>query len=436
MSTNSGEAPLTVDFTNTTTGTATEYTWNFGDNSNIVTNVNPSHTFTEVGTYNVILEALGPGGQTSTFSHVTVNNAQVPAPVANFETSTQSGPVPLTLQLTNTSSGTVDTYLWDFDGDNITDSIEANPTIQINNPGDVNIRLIAIGPGGQDETTQTITAVNPPDAPVAGFTVSTQTGNAPLTVNFTNTTTGDATGYAWDFNGDDVTDSTDTNPSFSFNDVGTYNVKLTATGVGGSTTAIETITVTAPLAPPVANFDASTLIGESPLSVTFANTSVGSELQFAWDFNTDGVIDSTENSPTYEFTIAGSYTVTLTVSNAVGTDTATATINVSDAVAQQPPTAAFSANPPSGPAPLPITFTNLSIGDITSYEWDFQNDGIIDSTEESPTVNFDVAGDYTVKLRAVGPSGSSEITSIVSVANALVAPVAGFKALPTDLSVS
>ena len=433
---NSGEAPLTVNFTNTSSGSVTQYNWNFGDNSEISNETNPSHTYTEVGTYNVILEAIGPGGQTNSIRQITVNNPQIPAPVADFVTSTQTGQVPLTVQFTNTSTGNIDDYLWDFDGDNITDSIDKDPTTIINEPGDYTIRLIALGPGGQSEVTKTITAINPPDAPVANFSSDPTSGDAPLSVSFTNTTSGDVTGYVWDFNFDGQPDSTDTNPSTTFNEPGTYEVQLVASGPGGSTTASQVITVTTPLEPPIADFDANPSIGEAPLLVDFTNTSTGSELTFSWDYETDSVVDSNENSPSHEYTVAGQYTVTLTVSNDAGTDTATQTINVSETVVQQPPTAAFSANPTSGKAPLNVTFTNLSIGDITSYEWDFQNDGGIDSTETSPTFTFDTSGDYTVKLTAIGPGGSNDITSIITVSEPVPEPVAGFTALPTDLSVA
>ena len=436
VSPNSGESPFTAKFTNTTTGNATSYIWKFGDNSEISTKKNPSHTYNVVGTYNVILEAIGPGGQTSSIRQVTVTNPQVPAPVADFDMSTQTGQVPLTLQLTNKSTGNIDSYLWDFDGDNITDSVDKDPTTKITTPGDYTIRLIVIGPGGQSETTKTVSASNPPNAPVASFSASPESGDAPLTVSFTNSTTGDVTGYVWDFNSDGQPDNTETNPSTTFAESGTYVVQLTAAGPGGSTTATKTITVLAPLEAPIANFDANPTIGEAPLAVDFTNTSIGSELTISWDFQNDGVIDSNENSPSTEYTVAGSYTVILTVSNSAGTDTASQTINVSEVVVQLPPTAAFSASPMTGEAPLTVAFNNQSFGDVTSYEWDFQNDDIIDSTETSPNFSFNTAGNYTVKLKAIGPGGSNEITSTITVTEPQAEPVAGFSALPTNLTVA
>ena len=60
--------------------------------------------------------------------------------------------------------------------------------------------------------------------------------------------------------------------------------------------------------------------------------------------------------------------------------------------------AEFSANPVSGISPLTVEFTSNSTGDITSWEWDFENDGTIDSTEETPVHTYTEAGIYSVSL--------------------------------------
>ncbi|HYC77388.1 MAG TPA: right-handed parallel beta-helix repeat-containing protein [Planctomycetota bacterium] len=61
----------------------------------------------------------------------------------------------------------------------------------------------------------------------------------------------------------------------------------------------------------------------------------------------------------------------------------------------------FSANVTAGPAPLSVTFTDLtfsSAGPVTSYAWDFQNDGIVDSTAANPTFVYQCPGVYSVSL--------------------------------------
>ncbi|RKY16961.1 MAG: hypothetical protein DRP63_04520, partial [Planctomycetota bacterium] len=63
-----------------------------------------------------------------------------------------------------------------------------------------------------------------------------------------------------------------------------------------------------------------------------------------------------------------------------------------------PPKADFQANPAYGTAPLTVNFTDKSTGNPTSWEWDFDNDGSVDSTQQNPTYTYSNPGWYTVKL--------------------------------------
>jgi len=72
------------------------------------------------------------------------------------------------------------------------------------------------------------------------------------------------------------------------------------------------------------------------------------------------------------------------------------------------PVADFTGTPTSGSAPLAVTFTDLSTGQITSREWDFDNNGTVDSTERNPTHTYTVAGAYSVKSTVTGPCGSHQ----------------------------
>jgi PKD repeat protein len=68
----------------------------------------------------------------------------------------------------------------------------------------------------------------------ADFTADVTSGPVPLSVNFTDQSTGDITSWSWDF-GDGAT-STEQNPSHTYTDLETYTVRLTVTGPGGSDT--------------------------------------------------------------------------------------------------------------------------------------------------------------------------------------------------------
>ncbi|MGD9956351.1 MAG: PKD domain-containing protein, partial [Candidatus Nanopelagicales bacterium] len=110
-------------------------------------------------------------------------------------------------------------------------------------------------------------------------------------------------------------------------------------------------------AAPTASFSASTTSGTAPLSVSFTDTSTGSPTSWSWSFG-DGGTSSVRN-PSYTFASPGSYTVTLTASNAGGSTSATTTVVVSAPVVQAP-TASFSASTTSGTAPLSVSFSDYS----------------------------------------------------------------------------
>ena len=87
----------------------------------------------------------------------------------------------------------------------------------------------------------TLAGTTLPPAPVASFTASTTSGTAPVAVAFTDTSSGAPTSWAWDFG--DGTSSTSQSPSHTFTSAGTFTVRLTVSGPGGSTSATASIVV-------------------------------------------------------------------------------------------------------------------------------------------------------------------------------------------------
>ena len=150
----------------------------------------------------------------------------------------------------------------------------------------------------------------------AGFTASPTEGVLPLTVTFTNTSTGDYISSLWDF-GDDIT-STLTSPTHVYMAAGVYTVTLTVSDGLDSSTITRTNYITV-YTPAQADFTASPTSGVAPLTVVFTNTSSGNYTTSLWDFGDD--ITSTLQSPTHIYTAGGVYTVTLTVSGPGGSDT-------------------------------------------------------------------------------------------------------------------
>jgi len=147
------------------------------------------------------------------------------------------------------------------------------------------------------------------------FSATPTSGTAPLSVNFTDISTGSPTSWAWDF-GDGNT-STDQNPTHVYSQAKTYTVSLTATnGMGTDTeTKVDYINVNMGT-----DFSASPSSNTYPYSIiTFQDSTTGTPTAWAWDFG-DGTTSTLQN-PTKSYGSTGYYTVTLVASNAYKSDT-------------------------------------------------------------------------------------------------------------------
>jgi|GEM_PF-3251159 len=438
--TNSGEAPLAVNFSGSNSsdsdGTIVSYAWDFGDGS-MDSGVNASHSFTEAGSYTVSLTVTDNDGLTNTATTTIVVNEEVIAlaPTAEITANTNSGEAPLAVNFSGSNSsdsdGTIVSYAWDF-GDGSTDS-GVNASYSFTEAGSYTVSLTVTDNDGLTNTATTTIVVNEEVialAPTAEITANTNSGEAPLAVNFSGSNSSDSDGtivsYAWDF-GDGSTDS-GVNASHTFSEAGSYTVSLTVTDNDGLTnTATTTIVVNEEVIAlaPTAEITANTNSGEAPLAVNFSGSnssdSDGTIVSYAWDFG-DGSTDSGVNA-SYSFTEAGSYTVSLTVTDNDGlTNTATTTIVVNEEVIALAPTAEITANTNSGEAPLAINFSGSnssdSDGTIVSYAWDFGN-GVSGNGMNSNYL-FTTPGEYIVSLTVTDNDGlTNTATTTITVSEAV-----------------
>jgi PKD repeat protein len=233
--------------------------------------------------------------------------------------------------------------------------------------------------------------------PAADFTASPVEGPAPLAVSFSDLSTGEIWSWFWSFG--DGGESNERHPVHVYTVPGTYKVMLTVSGPGGSSTRSRPrlVTVTEPVLQ--AEFVGTPTSGLRPLTVAFTNQSTGSITGHAWSFGDGG--SSTLASPTYTYSAAGTYTVTLAETGPGGTSTRTRTAYI--VVSEPPPVADFVGTPVLGAAPLRVSFQDRSTGVITQWEWDF-GDGSY-SSERNPTHVYRTPGSYTVRLRVTGPGG-------------------------------
>ncbi|OGO00702.1 MAG: hypothetical protein A2Y59_05030 [Chloroflexi bacterium RBG_13_52_14] len=152
---------------------------------------------------------------------------------------------------------------------------------------------------------------------VADFSASPTLGKSPLTVQFSDQSTGEISSWKWDFDSDGTVDSTNQNPTHAYSTAGTYTVSLTVTGADGADdTEVKVGYIR--VGELLAGFTASPTSGIIPLTVQFTDQSVGEITSRSWNFGDGGT--STAQNPSHTYSTNGTYSVTLTVTGPAGSD--------------------------------------------------------------------------------------------------------------------
>ena len=395
----SGTYPLTVSFTDQTTNVPTSWSWNFGEGSPSSLQ-NPTHTYNNAGDYTVTLTTSNQGGQ-NTLNKRAYIHVIIPAPVVAFSVGTLSGIAPLAVNFNDQSTNNPTSWSWNF-GDGSTSTVKSAQHTY-SSPGTYTVSLTATNATGSNTLTKTNYITVTIAAPVAAFTGTPLSGNAPLAVTFTDQSTNSPTSWSWNFG--DGTTSTVQNPTHTYASSGNFTVSLTATNATGFNTSTKSNFITVTIPAPVAAFTGTPLSGATPLAVTFTDQSTNSPTSWTWNFG-DGSNNSAQN-PTHTYASSGTYTVSLTVKNATGSNTVTKTNYITVGILA--PVAAFTGTPLSGNAPLAVTFTDQSTNSPTLWFWNF-GDGTT-STLQNPQHTYANPGTYTVSLTATNATGKNTLTS-------------------------
>jgi len=318
----SGDAPLTVNFTDLSSNSPTSWSWDFGDGSGTSTAQNPSYTYNSAGTYTVSLTATNAYGSDT---ETKTNYITVTTPTGNYATLPYS---------TGFESGSFDQY-WTSQSSNSEGRIlittgngphsgsyhltmddnynggqyaQNEAWLHLDLSGESNVDLTFWWREYSDEN-HTQDGVFFSDDGGSSFTkVYSLTGGGAyqeivLDVDNLASTYGLTLSSTFIVKFQQYDNYGITTDGFGFDDI-------SVTGVTGD--------------PPVADFSGSPTSGDSPLTVNFTDLSTNTPTGWSWDFG-DGSGTSTAQNPSYTYNSAGTYTVSLTASNAYGSDTETKT---------------------------------------------------------------------------------------------------------------
>ncbi|NIO80978.1 MAG: PKD domain-containing protein [Candidatus Aminicenantes bacterium] len=465
-----GAVPLTVNFTDLSVG-ATSWSWDFGD-TGTSTDKDPTYTYTSSGTYTVSLTVTGaPGSDTETkVDYITVTPPQ--PPVAEFIASSTSIYEGDSVTFTDQSANHPTSWSWTFEGGTPATSTEQNPTVTYNTVGTFDVTLIATNALGSDTETKTnyievneviptvgntvvfgTTSVTPnrrampftmpEDGTIFSVTMYHEAGSgsmmlgvydgATLPENRLGVTPSTAVNGTADWQTINLTTPVfvqggttiwlawvyESIPGVRY-EVGTpgraQSPDLWAAGMPdpfGTSTQADYVysiyaTYTTTGQAPVADFTASATVITEGDSVTFTDLSANNPDAWDWVFDGGTPGTSTQQNPTITYNTAGTYTVTLTATNAYGSDTETKTDYITVQPAGQPPTADFTYTT----SDLTVNFTDTSTdpdGTIVSWDWDF-GDGN-NSTEQNPSNTYAAGGTYTVTLTVTDNDALTDSTS-------------------------
>lgn len=347
--------------------------------------------FTAAGNYTCTITDPANGCTTNTQINIS-NNTNMPvitiAPGASLTCSNH------TIALTSTVNITTATYTWS--GNGITSAINSSG-ISVNAAGVYSLSVTDTD-NGCTSTATTSVGTNTTAPGLSASSSGTVLNCATTSLNLNATSANGTPVWTLPSGGSAANPLTAVTP-------GDYIATVTDANNGCITS--QTITVNGNTIAPDANAGAAALMPCNTNAVTLAGSSSATNVvTYNWQGPHAGSITSGSNTATPLVNAPGVYS--LTVTNTANGCTATATVNVmSNNV-----TAAFSADPMNGEAPLTVNMTNQSTGAV-NYNWNFGNGQT--STLTDPAIVFTTAGTYSVILIASSATCADTAMKIITV---------------------
>lgn len=372
---------------------AVAWSWDFGDGSPLSNGNSQSHLYASAGSYLVKLRVTNQYGCTDTISHSVIVH---PNPVSSYSATAACNTYATAFTDNSTSALT---WEWNFGDATALDNTQS-PSHIFTNTGNYNVSLLVTNIFGCTNSSTQLITVRP--QPVADF--SSTKLCAQQAVQFSDISASPSVmNWIWDF-GDGTPVNNTQNPTHTYALSGNYNVTLI---IGNSSGCLDTIlkpvivnTVPTPL------FTANVSCQGTVTSFTDQSTDIVAINSWAYDF-ADGN-NSLSQNPNYVYAAAGTYNVSLTVTNVNGcSSTFVLPVNVNVY-----PNAAYVADTVC--IGSPTTFTDISTGVPNSWTWDF-GDGANSTTGPSTIHVYAAAGSYLTSLTVSSGAGCTDQAFLIVV---------------------
>ncbi|MFZ4542532.1 MAG: PKD domain-containing protein [Saprospiraceae bacterium] len=378
------------------TANAISYTWDFGDNNTSIF-TNPTHLYTTDGKFTVGLTARNRCGAAFKQQDIEI----VTPPLASFRADTIQGCAPLKVRFVNTSSQNVTGYLWRFQGADISVSNAKDPVVTYTAGGVFGVTLIVTNSKFKDSLSRP-TYISVAEKPSANFSISILNSTV---VDLKNLTSNNATAFRWDFNTGFSSVQKDLQHDLLKD--GDYLITLTASNVCGSNQIVKSITIQTL---PKAGFANNVTKACVPVTIQFSSQASANTTKWFWRFPGADKDTASQINPKVTYSNAGTYDVSLVVTNAKGKDSI---FKKAIIITDDKPLVGFD----SKINRLTVEFQS-SASRYNSILWDFGAEGKTATTEKA-TMIYPASGTYKVSLTAKNNCGERKLEKEIIVSNEL-----------------
>ncbi len=342
------------------------------------------------------------------------------SPTANFTSSTPDDLGEMTTFI-NTSSGTDNTYLWDF-GDGSVASTAMNPTHTYGMTGTFTVIMTATNSLGHNAIAKTVT-INPPTVVVDPISDLAVFNDSPTTLGqvttFSSTlTTGNFVNYEWNLGDGTIILNDSPFLSYTYNTLGEFTTIVTASNWISSDVATTIVTIDDNI--PVVSFvhNAPHRLG---MTTSFTNTSSGTNLSYEWNFG-DGSPLSTAENPTHTYLTSDTFTVVMTATNSQGSDSHSDTVTITTPAPIEG--VAIQDSSPTTLGDVTHLLVTLTDGEDVSYVWNLGDGSAQVEADSVFSYTYGAVGEYTVVATATNSVSSEVTTTTVTIIDEV--PIAHF----------
>ena len=292
-------------------------------------------------------------------------------------------------------SSPINEWSWDF-GDGSPFGTTEISTHAYSQPGTYTVILVVKDQNHVADPEVKLDYINVIENPTSNFTINANSCLLPVVATFNNQSSS-GSNYTYDWNFGNTQTSTSQSPiPVTYSNAGNYTISLKVTNTTNNCHSSISKTIN------VSNFQADFIANDSICAGSTLNLTDKTTLGVNdWSWSSDNGLSSTNQNPSFFYSTAGTYTISLTAKNTVS---GCSSIKTKQLVVVPKPVPSFTVTPSSGCIPLIVSFSNTSPNG-TNFIWDFGDGSQNFLGTTPPNHTYSTNGSFNVSLTSKGVLG-------------------------------